>query len=302
MEKEFTYEVIIIGGSYTGLSAAMALGRAGRTLLIIDSGKPCNAQTPYSHNFITQDGQPPAAITAKALAEVLMYPSVSHLSDLVIAATQNADGFELKTASGQSFKAKKLLFATGIKDLMPEIKGFSECWGISVIHCPYCHGYEVRNQKTALLANGEMTFHMAQMISQWTKELVLFTNGQLQLSEEQQQQLNLHGIPVIHTPIIEIKHENGQLKSLLLQDGQEHFFKVMYSRVNFEQHTSIPENMGCEINEQGFIVVNDKKESTISGVYAAGDNTSMARAVAMAVSSGTLSATSINSALISESW
>lgn len=302
MEKENTQEVIIIGGSYAGLSAAMALGRAGRSVLIVDSGKPCNAQTPYSHNFLTQDGQTPAAIAAKGLAEVLKYPTISYLNDLVIEAIQSDHGFALKTASGKSLAAKKLLFATGVRDLMPEIKGFAECWGISVIHCPYCHGYEFSGQKTALLSNGDMAFHFIQVLSQWTKEIVLYTNGPILLNEEQRLQLQNHGIPVMDTPITELHHEHGHLKSLLLADGQEHFFNVMYGKVGFEQHSSLPESLGCEISEQGYLVIDDRKQSTVPGVYAAGDNTTMARSVSMAVASGTMSAVSINSALISESW
>lgn len=302
MEKETIQEVIIIGGSYAGLSAAMTLGRAGRKVLVIDSGKPCNAQTPHAHNYLTQDGETPAGIAAKGLADALKYPTVTHLNDFVTAAVKDNDYFELKTATGKSLKAKKLLFATGVKDLMPEIKGFAECWGISVIHCPYCHGYEVAGQKTALLANGEIAFHFIQVLSQWTKDLVLYTNGPVNLNEAQLLALKSHGIPVIEVPVKELSQENGQLKSLLLQDGQEHFFSVMYGKVDFEQHSSLPESLGCEINEQGYLVIDDKKQTSISGVYAAGDNTTMARSLSMAVASGTLSAVSINSTLISESW
>lgn len=302
MEKETIQEVIIIGGSYAGLSAAMALGRAGRKVVVVDSGKPCNAQTPHSHNFLTQDGETPAAIAAKGLAEVLTYPTVTHLHDIVTAAVKINDHFELETAAGRSLKAKKLLFATGVKDQMPTLKGFAECWGISVIHCPYCHGYEFAGQKTALLANGEIAFHFSQVLSQWTKDLVLYTNGPAELTEEQRLQLQGHGIPVIEIPVKELLQENGQLKSLLLQDGQEHFFKALYGKVGFEQHSSLPEKLGCEINEQGYLVIDDKKQTRISGVYAAGDCTTMARSVSMAVASGTLSGVSINSALISESW
>lgn len=297
-----TQEVLIIGGSYAGLSAAMSLARAGRKVLVIDSGKPCNAQTPHSHNFLTQDGQPPAAIAAIALAEVLNYPTVSHLNDLAISAIQSKDHFEVKTASGLSFTGKKLLIATGIKDLMPAIKGFAECWGISVIHCPYCHGYEVRQQKTAILANGETAFHLAQILSQWTSDIVLFTNGAMQLSAAQQEKLQNHGILIIETALSEIQHENGHLKSLLLEDGQQHFFKAMYSRVSFVQHSDIPESLGCVFDEQGYLWVDDKKQSSIPGVYAAGDSTTMARSVSLAVASGSLSGVAINAALILESW
>src|SRR5690606_313012 len=128
-----TYDIIIIGGSYSGLSAAMALGRALRKVLIIDSGLPCNRQTPYSHNFITHDGEKPAQIAAKAKEQVLNYNTVTWHSDIAVNGKKTDEGFEIKTQSGAVFSAGKLIFASGVKDLMPEIPGFAECWGISVI-------------------------------------------------------------------------------------------------------------------------------------------------------------------------
>src|SRR5690606_408454 len=136
------FDVIIIGGSYAGLSSAMTLGRALRNVLMIDSGKPCNRQTPHSHNFITQDGEEPGTIAEKAKAQVLKYDTVKFLNDLAVSGKKTENGFVIATETGKEFATKKLVFATGVKDIMPGIKGFSECWGISVIHCPYCHGYE----------------------------------------------------------------------------------------------------------------------------------------------------------------
>src|SRR5690606_1025740 len=136
-------EVIILGGSYAGLSAAMALGRSLiRNVLIIDNGLPCNRQTPQSHNFLTQDGQSPSVIREFAKAQVLAYPTVQWLDDTAVKGEKVQDGFLINTASGQSVMTKKLIVATGIKDMLPDIKGFADCWGISVVHCPYCHGYE----------------------------------------------------------------------------------------------------------------------------------------------------------------
>src|SRR5690606_19368783 len=146
---------IIIGGSYAGLSAAMALGRSLRKVLIIDAGKPCNRQTPHSHNFITQDGKTPAEISSIARAQVAQYETVTFLSGFAVEGKKTNSGFEIKTEKGEIFESKKLILATGVKDIMSEIPGFAECWGISVIHCPYCHGYEVRNEKTGILANGD---------------------------------------------------------------------------------------------------------------------------------------------------
>src|SRR5688572_24365219 len=129
------FDVIIIGGSYAGLSAAMALGRSLRNTLILDSGKPCNRQTPHSHNFITHDGQQPKEIAEQAKLEVLRYDSVRFINDLAIEGAKTNQKFQIKTITGNVFTAKKLLFATGITDLHP-IKGMAECWGISILHCP----------------------------------------------------------------------------------------------------------------------------------------------------------------------
>src|SRR5688500_15844678 len=136
METIQEYDVIIIGGSYAGLSAAMALGRSLRQVLIIDSSKPCNQQTPHSHNFITQDGETPKGIAEKAKAQVLKYDTVKFYNGIATEGTKTENGFEIKTQSGGRFTSKKLLFATGVKDQFPDINGFAECWGISVLHCP----------------------------------------------------------------------------------------------------------------------------------------------------------------------
>jgi thioredoxin reductase len=165
------FDTIIIGGSYAGLSAAMALGRSLKNVLIIDSGKPCNSQTPHSHNLITHDGKTPQEISAEAKQQVLKYDTVTFHEGLAINGKKTDDGFEIGTQAGDVFTAKKLIFATGVKDLMPAIKGFQECWGISVVHCPYCHGYEFRDRKTAIMANGERGFHLASLVNNLTNSI-----------------------------------------------------------------------------------------------------------------------------------
>src|ERR1700748_1083779 len=128
MTENKTFDVIIVGGSYSGLAAGMALGRASRTVLIIDDGKPCNRQTPHSHNFITQDGKSPAEISTLAKKQVEVYHTVEFLDDLVTTGNKTAFGFEIQTASGKTFSARKLIFATGISDIFPDIEGFATCW------------------------------------------------------------------------------------------------------------------------------------------------------------------------------
>lgn len=298
--KEF--DVIIIGGSYAGLSAGMALGRSLRKVLIIDGGKPCNRQTPHSHNFITQDGQTPKYIAEAAKDQVLKYNTVSFLEDIVISGSKNESGFVVNTQSGTSFTASKLLFATGLNDQMPDIKGFAECWGISVLHCPYCHGYEVKHESIGLIVNGDIAFEFTRLISNWTKALTLFTNGKSTLNPEQTKKIKEHHIEIIETEIAEIEHHQGYVTNIVFKDGSKQKVTAIFAKIPFKQHSELPEQLGCEINEQGFIQVDDFQRTTVPGIYAAGDNTTMARSVSVAVAGGTKSGSFINKELIEEEF
>lgn len=298
--KEF--DVIIIGGSFAGLSAAMALGRSLRNVLIIDSGLPCNRQTPHSHNLITQDGVKPSEISDKAKEQVLKYETVKFLSDLAVSGRKTENGFEINTKTGKTFQAKKLVFATGVKDIMPNINGFAECWGISVIHCPYCHGYEVKNEKTGILANGNFAFHYAQLIYNWTKDLTIFTNGKSSLTYEQTNKINKHNIPIIEKEIAFIKHENGYVKQIVFKDNSTFALKAIYSRPDFEQHCKIPAALGCELNELGLIKVDMFQETTVKNIFACGDNASPLRSVANAIATGNLAGAILNNRMTEEEF
>lgn len=302
MIQQKDFEIIIVGGSYSGLSAAMTLGRSLRQVLIIDSGLPCNRQTPHSHNFITHDGEKPAVISAKAKIQVDFYDTVQFYNGIAVDAIKTEKGFEIKTEDGKIFTSKKILFATGVKDLLPEIKGFSDCWGISVLHCPYCHGYEVKKEKTAIIANGEMGFEYAKLISNWTKELRLLTNGKSTLTSEQAKILKKHQIEIIEDEVDSLEHENGNIQSVVFKNQTKIEVKAIYHRPPFEQHCSLPETLGCELTEQGLIKVDLMQKTNIAGIYASGDCVIQARSVAMAVSSGSFAGASINRELIEESF
>ena len=302
MKDNKNTEVIILGGSYAGLSAAMALGRSLRNVLIIDSGLPCNRQTPHSHNFLTQDGEKPAEIVRKAKEQVLGYPTVSWLEDTAVKAEKTQHGFLITTASGQSFTAKRLVVATGIKDMLPDLKGFAECWGISVVHCPYCHGYEIRNKKTGILANGEKAFHLASLVNNLTDDLTILTSGQADFSPEQLAKFEKHQIKVLETEIAEIEHEHGVLKNLLFRDGSKASFDAIYVSVPFKQHSDIPASLGCELTEHDHIKIDHLQRTSIPGVYACGDNSSGMRSVANAVSSGNLTGGMVNKDLTEEEF
>jgi thioredoxin reductase len=302
MNDRTDFDAIIVGGSYAGLSAAMALGRALRNVLVIDSGLPCNRHTPHSHNFITQDGEKPQAIAAKAKAQVLKYDTVKFMEGLATSGKQTENGFSITTESGEIFKAKKLIFASGVKDTMPDIQGFAECWGTSVIHCPYCHGYEVRNEKTGILANGDFAFHYAQLIRNWTKDLTIFTNGKSTLTQEQTDKISKHHIPIVEKEIARMNQENGQLEQLIFTDQSAVELKAIYSRPAFEQHCKIPELLGCELTEQGLIKVDPFQKTSVANVFACGDNTTMMRSVACAVSTGNIAGAVLNNDMTEEEF
>jgi thioredoxin reductase len=297
-----SFDVIIVGGSYSGLSAAMSLGRSLRQVLVIDSGLPCNRQTPHSHNFITQDGEKPAVISAKAKLQVDIYKTVQFYNGLAVKALKTDKGFEITTESGEIFKARKVLFATGVKDLLPKIEGFAACWGISVLHCPYCHGYEVKNEKTAIIANGEMGFEFAKLISNWTKDLRLCTNGKSELTLEQTQMLQKHGVLILEDEIDSLEHNEGYVSNIVFKNGEKVDVKAIYARVPFEQHCKLPQDLGCEINEQGYLKVDFMQKTTISGIFGSGDATTQMRSVALAVSSGSFAGAVINKELIDEDF
>jgi thioredoxin reductase len=300
MVNKRKYDALIIGGSYAGLSAAMALGRSLRQVLIIDNGQPCNKQTPHSHNFITQDGETPRAIREKALTQVLKYESVTLLNGLVVGGKKTEEGFAITTETGEEFQTKKLIFATGIKDLMPDIKGFAACWGISVVHCPYCHGYELRNQKTGIIANGERAFHLASLVNNLSDNITILTSGKADFSEEQLTKLNQHKIQIIEKEISEIEHEAGAIKYVLFKDQTRMDFEAAYASIPFTQHTDLPVRLGCELTELGHLKVDHLQKTNVKGIYACGDNTSPMRSVANAVASGNLTGAVVNSELTVE--
>lgn len=299
MENKF--DVIIIGGSYAGLSAGMALGRSLRNVLIIDSGKPCNRQTPHSHNFITHDGKTPKEISDLAKEQVLKYETVKFHEEKVRKTAKNTAGFEVETENGEKFYAKKLILASGVKDMMPDISGFAECWGISVIHCPYCHGYEVKGEATGILSNGDIIFEFSKLVFNLTKDLTLFTNGKADLNDEQLEKLNENKIRLIEDEIKKIDHENGQIQKVILKNGKEIPLKALYAKIPFEQNINV-EDLNLELTEHGFIKIDHFHKTNMNGVFACGDNVTMMRSVPNAVAQGNFTGAIVNKELSEEDF
>ncbi len=303
MATSLNFDIVIVGGSYAGLSAAMALGRSLRKVLIVDSGNPCNKQTPHSHNFITHDGSAPAEIARLAKEQVLAYPTVTFLESTVSNITGTDNNFTIKIDGLETlYSAKKVVFATGVKDIMPEIGGFSECWGISAIHCPYCHGYEYRNQPTGLLGNGDIAFGFVKMLANLTPEVTIFTQGAATFTDEQQPTLQKRNIKVVETDISRVVHQNGYIQQVVLADGESIPLAALYAKPRFVQHTFIPAQLGCEFTEHGYIKVDNMQRTNIPGVYACGDNTTPMRSVSAAVAAGTMAGAALNKEMVDEEF
>ena len=294
------YEVIIIGGSYAGLSAALSLGRSLRHALVIDNGLPCNRFAPQSHNFITQDGSAPAEIAGLAQAQIeAKYDTIKFLKDLAeTCLPADKGGFEVTTKENGSFKAKKLILATGVRDKLFPIPEFAACWGVSVVHCPYCHGYEWNGSKTGIFGNGGYACETAKIIFNWTEDLTIFTNGPSEIPEDMVAKMKSHHIKIVEDEIEALEHTDGKLHHLLFKNGERHPLETLYAQPPFELPTLIPQELGCELTEHGHILVDGCQRTSVDGVYAAGDMTTFMRAVAHAVSSGNLAGAMTNKELI----
>lgn len=296
------FDVIIIGGSYSGLSAGMSLGRSLRNILIIDNGKPCNRQTPHSHNFVTHDGKTPSEISKLAKKDVEKYNTVSFYNGTAVKTQNTSDGFKIETSSGEKFNSKKLIIASGVRDVMPDIPGFAECWGISVMHCPYCHGYEVKNEITGILSNGDIAYEFSKLIFNLTKSLTLFTNGKASLTDEQIKKLAQNKISLNEDEIEKIEHDNGSVQKIIFKNGKEVSLKALYAKIPFEQNLNVSADLGCELTEQGFIKVDAMQKTNVPGVFACGDNVTMMRSVANAVAQGNFTGAVVNKELSDEEF
>ncbi len=298
--KNTDFEVIIIGGSFSGLSAALTLGRMLKKVLIIDYAQPCNQNARISQNFLTHDGESPTAIADIARTKLLHYSTVKLLYDLAVYGEKLKDGFTVNTLSGRTFTANKLIYATGIKDQLPPIDGFSSCWGISVIHCPYCHGYEYRDKQTAIMAKGEPAINMTAIIKNLTEHIIILTNGPADFDEKQLNILKKNNVRIIETTVEQMIHKDGQLQAVRFTDDTQIKVDVLYHSPTCVQH---PEMVGCfglELTDNGLIKVDHSQQTTVPGIYACGDSCTAMRTISQAVFTGNMAAAMANKELTDE--
>lgn len=290
------YDVIIAGGGPAGLSAAQILGRCRRRVLLCDTGKPRNRTSHALHGYLTRDGIAPATFLDLARAELTRY-SVECRGVEVREARCADGGFEVKLATGEVLRCRKLLVATGVVDRIPEVPGIGELYGQSVFHCPYCDGWEVRDQPLAVLGKGKPGHGLALSLQTWSPDVVLCTNGPARLSTRQASELKERGIPVREQPIIRLQGSGGILERIVFADGTDLARHALFFSSGQDQHSSLARVLGCNFTLKGAVHTNRREGTNVPGLFVAGDASHDVQLVIVAAAEGAKAAIAINKAL-----
>jgi thioredoxin reductase len=288
-DGSLVYDVIIIGGSYAGLAAALQLARARRRVLVLDAGQRRNRFASHSHGFLGQDGRPPGVIAATGRAEVLTYPTVTWREGLATEALGIPGGFAVRAGSDEH-RGKRLILATGVVDELPAVPGLAERWGKTVFSCPYCDGYEFDLGRLAVLATNPSSPHFAVLVSEWAApgQMTLFVNGGPEPDPTQLAELATRDILVEREPILHITGEAPGLE-LCFRDGRKAKLDGLFLHPSTTFKIPFAEQLGCELEmgALGPIYKTDaNKETTVPGVFACGDVALPKPAVAFAVADG----------------
>ncbi|MGW0143398.1 NAD(P)/FAD-dependent oxidoreductase [Streptomyces calvus] len=291
-----TYDVVVVGGGAAGLSAALVLGRARRRTLVVDAGEPRNAPSSHMQGYLSRDGMAPAEFLALGREEIARY-GVGLVRDRVTDVTRDGD-FAVVLESGGTVRARRLVVATGLRDELPEVPGVADRFGRDVLHCPFCHGWEVRDEPFGVLASSAMSVHQALMVSQWSKNVTLFLHrvAEEELSDQDLRRLAAAGVDVVPGEVAELVVEDDRLAGVRLADGTTHARSVLFVGPRPVPQTGLAERLGAEMNETPFgayPVVDPTGLTTVPGVWAAGNAIGFAEQVVHAASGGYRAATSI---------
>ncbi|MBK0012912.1 NAD(P)/FAD-dependent oxidoreductase [Stenotrophomonas sp. S41] len=293
-------DVIIVGGSYAGIAAGLILARARRPVTIIDSGLPRNRAASHSHGVLGQDGVSGAELLKNARQQLLDYPTVRWLQGEVVHAQSTADGVEVRTADGQVLAARKLLLATGIADQLPELPGLAERWGSTVLHCPYCHGYEVGGGAIGLLGGHPMSAAKATLFADWGN-VTFFSQG-LPISDEEQAAMQQRGVQIETTPVVGVQGEQPTWLEVELADGRRIAQRALFVPAMQQMATPLVQQLGCMLVESplGVLVeVDMMKQTSVPNVYAAGDATTVGN-ITLAMAEGVRAGIGVHHALVGE--
>ncbi|SDI40143.1 NAD(P)/FAD-dependent oxidoreductase [Salipiger marinus] len=291
-----THDLIVIGGSYAGMAAALQVLRARRRVLVIDASLRRNRFARHAHGFLGQDGVPPEQIVAKARAQLMAYPGLTWLEGEAVALHGARDAFEVVLGQGQRVAGRRILFATGVRDALPAIEGLEDRWGRSVFHCPYCHGYELDGGAIGVLGSSPMSVHQAELLGDWGP-VTFVPNGAVPLTEEMRATLSQRGVTLDETPVLRVEGE----ADLRLADGRLLSFAGLFVATTVSPASPLPEQIGCEITQtaMGSILRTDgSKQTSIPGIYACGDVAHLPHSVSLAVGDGAMAGAQVHRSLV----
>lgn len=293
------FDTVIVGGSFAGLSAALYLARANRSVLVLDTGAPRNRFAAASHGLFGQDGANPAAMIATMRGQVASYPTVTFMDERATGAAHEKDGFTIELASGSAVSGRTILLAHGISDILPTVPGIAERWGRTVIHCPYCHGYEFSGQRLGVLFMSPMSLHQATLIPEWGPT-TLFLNGAA-ISQQDRTMLEKRGVSIEPSGVSQVLGASPEISSVALSDGRRIEVDALYIGPRYRMNSDIAEELGCAVEEAPLgplIAVDEMKCTSVPGVYAAGDVTRAGHTVIFACNDGAMAGLAIHRSLV----
>ncbi|MDQ0271644.1 NAD(P)/FAD-dependent oxidoreductase [Cytobacillus purgationiresistens] len=293
----------IIGGGPAGLSAALVLGRARRKVLLFDADRPRNSVSSASHGFLSRDGIEPAMLKSIAQKDLLQYPSVAIKQTEVVHVKKNDKHFVIVAMDKGVYLAKKVILATGIKEVLPNLTGLKSFYGKSVFSCAYCDGWELRDKQLAIFSGHPGTLQLIKILSNWSKNLIVCTNGNKPLDEETKVSLQSKGIKVYEEKIAKLFGDNGQIKIVHFENGLEAQIEGGFVSPEWCHPGSLAKGLGCKQTEKGGMITDSMGRTNIIGVYAAGDNTIVSPSqIAIAAGDGSRTAIGVNIDLTNEEF
>ncbi len=288
-------DVLVVGGGAAGLSAALVLLRARRAVVLVDAGAPRNAPAAHLHGFLSRDGTPPADLLAAGRAEVSGYGG-RLIDDTVIGIEP---GFQVRLANASQLRARRILVATGLRDELPDIPGVRERWGRDLLHCPYCHGYEVRDQPLGVLGGSPEAVQQAQLVRQWSSDLTLFPHTEA-LTPEQREHLTARGIRILEGTVARLVLDDDRLHGVELRGGPVIPRTAVFVRPRFVPNADLLTGLGCELDEHGWVVHDPVGRTSVVGVWVAGNAADARAHVIDAAGQGSATAIALNADLVDE--
>jgi thioredoxin reductase len=295
METPETYDAVVAGGGAAGLNAALVLGRARRRVAVVDAGAPRNAPATHMHGFLSRDGMPPADLLAVGRDEVAGYGG-----ELLQGRVDQIDpGFLVHLATGPALPARRVLVATGLRDELPELPGLGERWGKDLLHCPYCHGYEVRGQPLGVLGTGPASVGQALLVRQWSDDVVFFPHT-LDVTGDERERLTARGVPIVDGMVRRLVVDGDRLHGVELAEGQVVARAAVFVFPRMVAHDTLLTGLGCDKDEDGWVITDLSGRTSVPGVWAAGNVASPRAQVLTAAAMGSAAAIAINHDLVDE--